>query len=1061
MKPMAYPRMSARRAWLIVAAFAAAPLGGALAAEPVQFNRDVRPLLSDNCFACHGPADQKARLRLDVREDAIKLRRDGSAAIVPGKLRESELIRRILATDADEIMPPPEAHKTLKPEQKTLLARWITEGATYQKHWSFEAPVKTPPHQVKDAGFTIRNPIDSFIADRLRREKLSMSNEADRPTLIRRVAFALTGLPPTIDEVSAYLADTGDKAYENMVDRYIASPRFGEEMARHWLDIARYADTHGLHLDNERQMWAYRDWVIQAFNQNLPFDEFTIAQIAGDLLAAEQRQEQQAKSEIRNPKSEMDLLTATGFIRCGVTTGEGGSINDEWIFRNTVDRTNTVVQTWMGLTAGCAVCHDHKFDPISAKEYYQLYAFFVSAADPALDGNALLTAPSIRLPSEEATKKLAQLDAQIAVKQKELDDAVAKLAYVDPATVEPRPPVSEFETVWFDDDIPAGARINASPGHPTLYVTAENGQVLSGKRALKRKHDGLTQDVIEGVTSIETPLDGNIFVHVFIDPADLPKSVMIQFHTTGWIHRAVWGDYDAIQWGAAGTTQRVHMGALPEVGKWVKLEVAAEKIGLKPGDKITGFAFTQFAGTLYWDKAGFTGKSDPAGDPRRSLLAWWNQHKGKDLPGAPNDIKAIAKAGPDGKHNDDQKKKLRDHYLQHVCLDTQPTLAPLSNELAGLRKQHTDVNNTIPGTFVFRDLPKPRDTFIMLRGDYTQKGEKVEPGTLAILPPLNKEDSNRPANRLDLARWMVSPEHPLTSRVAVNRLWQQFFGTGLVKSSDDFGSQGEMPSHPQLLDWLAIDFREQGWDVKRLVKLMLTSAAFRQESRLTRELHQRDPENRLYARGPRFRLDAEQIRDNVLFVSGLMNHTMGGRGSMPYQPPNIWEPVGFTGSNTRNYQQQKGDALYRRSIYVFLKRTAPPPFMVNFDGPAREAFCVRRERSNSPLQALQLMNDVQHFEAARALAQRMMTQAGRTPEERIAFAYQSVLSRQPHADELVIVRDTFASHLKKYEADAEAAKKVIHNGESKPLADLPAPELAAYTMIANLIFNLDETLNRN
>ncbi len=1020
-------------------------VAGALAAEPVQFNRDIRPLLSDACFACHGPAEQKAKLRLDVRDSAIKGHEDGTAAIAPGKPAESELIRRILSTDADEIMPPPEAHKVLKAEQKSLLKRWIEEGAVYQKHWSFEPPVKAPLPKLDGVKAAIRTPIDSFIVDRLVREKLPIAREADPRTLIRRVSFSLTGLPPTLDEINTFLADKSDKAYENMVDRYLASTRFGEEMARHWLDVARYADTHGLHLDNERQMWAYRDWVIGAFNRNMPFDQFTIEQLAGDML----------------PNATNDQLTATGFLRCNVTTGEGGSINEEWVYRNAVDRTNTTAQTWMGLTYGCASCHDHKFDPISENEYYSLYAFFVSAADPPLDGNALLTAPTVRLPTEETTKRIAEFDGKIAAKQKELDDAASMLAYVDPATLDPRPPASEFESVWFDDDIPAGSRINASPGHPTLYITADNGKVFSGKRALKRTHEGLTQDVVEGVTTMEVPANSRIFVHIYINPADLPKSVMIQFHTSGWIHRAVWGDYDVIPWGAAGTTERVHQGKLPEAGKWVKLEVKAQDIGLAPGQKVTGFAFTQFGGTIYWDKAGFAGTSDPAADPTRSLLAWWTSQKGKDTPGAPGDINAIAKAGPDGKHTPEQAKKLRDYYLQTVCAETKPKLGALFGELTALRNQRQGVEQSIPGTFIFRDLPQPREAFVMLRGDYTKKGDKVEPGTLAILPALQKGDTNRQANRLDLARWLMQPDHPLTSRVTVNRLWQQFYGTGLVKSSDDFGSQGEPPSHPELLDWLAIEFRDSGWNVKHLVRLMVTSATFRQDSRLTRDLYQRDPENRLYARGPRFRLDAEQIRDNSLFVSGLMTHDMGGRGVMPYQPPNIWEPVGFTGSNTRNYQQSKGEALYRRSIYVFLKRTAPPPFMGNFDGPTREAFCSRRERSNSPLQALQLMNDVQHFEAARALAQRMLTEGGQSADERITFAYQVVLSRKPAPEELAIVRDTLAAHLKKYEANVEAAKKVIANGESTPLETLPPPQLAAYTMIGNLILNLDETLNRN
>ena len=1026
-----------------------APLSAVTAAdEPITFNRDIRPIMSDACFACHGPAEQKAKLRLDVRDSAIKPDKDGNAVIVPGKPAESELIRRILSTDVDEVMPPPASHKTLTAAQKSTLSRWIEQGAVYQKHWAFEPPVKAALPKLSATNQSkspIRTPVDAFIAARLEREKLALAAEAPRRTLIRRVAFALTGVPPTLSEIDSFLADQSEKAYENMVDRYLASPRYGQEMARHWLDVARYADTHGLHLDNERQMWAYRDWVINSFNNNKPFDQFTIEQLAGDLL----------------PDATNEQLTATGFIRCNVTTGEGGSISDEWVFRNAVDRTSTTAQVWMGLTAGCAVCHDHKFDPISAREYYSLYAFFVSAADPPLDGNALLTAPTIRLATPQQTTAMDGIDAKIAAKQKELDEAAAALAYVDPVAIEPRPAAAEIETLWFDDDIPQGSRIAGSPGHATQYVTSDSGQVFSGKKALKRTHKELSQDVVEGSPPLEIPASGKIFVHVYIDPLDQPKTLMIQYFKGGWNHRAVWGDIDTIQWGAANTTERLRIGDLPQVGKWVKLEVEAARIGLKPGDQVTGFAFTQFGGTVFWDKSGITGISDPASDPRRSLLAWWKQQTGKDVAGAPSDIKAIAKAGPEKKHTPEQAKKLRDYYLQHVCLDTTPKLKPLFEVIAALQKERAEIDKAMPGTYIFRDLPKPRESFVMIRGDYTQKGEKVEPGTLAVLPPLTKADATKPATRLDLARWLMSPQHPLTSRVIVNRLWQQMYGTGLVKSSDDFGSQGEMPSHPELLDWLAIEFRDSGWNIKQLVRLMVTSATFRQDSKITSDLIERDPDNRLYARGPRFRLDAEQIRDNVLFVSGLINEEMGGRGTQPYQPANIWEPVGFTGSNTRFYKQDTGPALYRRSIYVFLKRTAPPPFMVNFDAPDREAFCSRRERSNSPLQALQLMNDVQHFEAARALAQRMMLEGGKTPQERIAFAYQTILSREPAAEESAIVQQAYEIHLAKYRLNPEAAKKAIHHGESKPHADLPQPELAAYTMIANLLLNLDETLNRN
>jgi hypothetical protein len=536
---------------------------------------------------------------------------------------------------------------------------------------------------------------------------------------------------------------------------------------------------------------------------------------------------------------------------------------------------------------------------------------------------------------------------------------------------------------------------------------------------------------------------------------------MLQYFKGGWLHRAVWGDYDAIDWGARNTTERVLIGPLPEAGQWARLEVETARLGLKTGDQVTGFAMTQFGGTVFWDKIGVAGRSDPAADPRRSLLAWWKQQTGKDTPGVPAELNQVLKDGPDKKPSPEFEKRLRDYYLQNVCLDTRPQLESAAKELAALKQQREDFDKSIPSTFIFRDLDQPRESFVMLRGQYNKPGDKVEPDVPAVLPPLKKHDAQRRANRLDLARWLMSPEHPLTARVTVNRFWQQLFGTGLVKTSYDFGSQGELPSHPELLDWLAVSFRESGWNVKQLIKLMVASATFRQSSRVTPELVQRDPENRLYARGPRFRLDAEPLRDNALFVSGLINLQMGGRGVNPYQPPNIWEPVGFVGSNTANYRQDNGPALYRRGIYVFFKRTAPPPFMTNFDAPNRESFCTRRDRSNTPLQALQLMNDVQQFEAARALAERLLTEGGPAPADRIAYGYRLVLARRPASEEAAIVQALLEKELARYQQDPAAAGKVIRTGESAPKAGLAEPELAAYTLVANLLLNLDETVTRN
>ncbi len=476
---------------------------------------------------------------------------------------------------------------------------------------------------------------------------------------------------------------------------------------------------------------------------------------------------------------------------------------------------------------------------------------------------------------------------------------------------------------------------------------------------------------------------------------------------------------------------------------------------------LTGFATTQFGGTVLWDKIGVSGTSDPANDQQHSFAVWWKQAKGKDTPGLPAELNAVAKAGPDSNPESTLRGQLLAWYLHSVCVETQPQFAELDQQVARLKAEREAIDKSIPSTFVYRDMPKPRESFVMMRGQYDQPGEQVEPGTPAILPPLVKSADASQPNRLDLARWIVAPENPLTARVAVNRIWQQFFGTGLVKTSDDFGTQGESPSHPELLDWLAVHFRETGWDVKELVRMIVTSKTYRQSSRVSKELYTLDPHNRLLARSPRLRLDAEQIRDNALFVSGLINLEIGGVGVKPYQPANIWEPVGFAGSNTRFYKQDSGPALYRRSLYTFYKRTAPPPFMVNFDAPNREQSCTRRERSNTPLQALQLMNDVQHIEAARSLGQRMLTEGGATAESRILFAYQTVLSRNPDAREIGILQAQLDQHLERYSQIPEDAAKLIQQGESKPAAELAAPELAAYTLVANTILNLDETLNRN
>jgi hypothetical protein len=1013
-------------------------------AAPIQFNQDIRPLLADNCFACHGfdANERKARLRLDLPESAYGAARSGKIALVPGDPDGSEVWVRIASSDEDEIMPPPESHKQLTAAQKNLIRRWITEGAKYEQHWAFEPLEPIAPPAIVPAP-EISNPIDLFLSARLQEQGLQLAPEANRETLLRRLSFDLTGLPPLPEELDAFLADHSPQAYERVVDRLLHSPQYGEQMARHWLDVARYADTHGLHLDNERSMWPYRDWVVNAFNRNLPFDQFTIEQLAGDLL----------------PNPTQDQLIATGFNRNNVTTSEGGSIEAEFTFRYAVDRASTTAQTWMGLTAGCAACHDHKFDPISQKEFYSLYAFFHSAADPAMDGNIQLTPPILKLKTPEDEAHLARFADHLAKAEQRIAEALERVEYTDPASLSPPPPAREIENVWADDELPPGWTITAGPGAPPEFITDGPAPPFSGKRAIRRQDNGLAQDVIEaGPAPLELPVGPRLFAHVYLDPENPPKAIMLQYRVDEWRHRAVWGDQDLIEWGAPGTSEKAFQGPLPQTGIWVRLEFDASVVGLKAGDKIRGFALTQHGGTVYWDKIGVDGRVDPASDPSHSFLAWINLHQGKDVRELPEKIRKIFKDTPAADRAPEQTKELQDYFLSRVCLETRSIFDPLQSVAHDLRKERDDFEKNIPATLIWRDLSKPRESFVMERGAYDQPREKVDPGVPAFLPPL--EANGRPS-RLDLARWLVSDEHPLTARVTVNRFWQQFFGAGLVKSSEDFGSQGEPPSHPELLDWLSIHFRESGWDMKGLVRLMVTSAAYRQSSRTSMELLHLDPENRLLARGPRFRLDAEQIRDNALFVSGLLVPQMGGKGVKPYQPPNIWEPVGFVGSNTREYRQDSGPALYRRSLYTFLKRTAPPPFMAAFDAPNREQSCGRRERSNTPLQALQLMNDIQHFEAARALAERILLEGGPATGDRLRFAYRTVLARKPAPEEIAIVESALSEHLARYTADPEAALQVIQSGESKPRPDLPANELAAYTLVASLLLNLDETLTRN
>lgn len=816
-------------------------------------------------------------------------------------------------------------------------------------------------------------------------------------------------------------------------------------MARYWLDVARYGDTHGLHLDNERSIWPYRDWVVGAFNRNLPFDQFTSEQLAGDLL----------------PNPTRDQLIASGFNRCNVTTSEGGAIDEEFQVRYAVDRVETTSATWLGLTMGCAVCHDHKLDPITQKEFFQVFTIFNNIAEKAMDGNALLPPPSVPVPSPEQEKRLEVFNAQRAGLEAKLRTAVASLNYSDPATLTNAPRPEPREIVWVDDDFPAKAVVQFNEGTPTnRWVTASEGQVFSGQRALLRAGKGIHQAFFPECAEPLTIGSGdNLFAHVYLDPQDPPKAVMLQFHVGGnWSRRANWGDADAIGFGRKGTPEKVQMGKLPDVGKWVRLEVDTARLDLRPGTKIAGMAFTLFDGAAWWDKAGQLSVNDPARDPSLSFAVWENfERQFADESTAPEAIKTILKTDP-AKRSDAERASLRDHFLISVYTATNSTLTPLREALKALDEERSKLDKEIPATLVSKELDQPRPAWVLTRGQYDKHGEPVSPGVPSVLPPLPPDERT---NRLTFARWLVSTNHPLTARVTVNRLWQQFFGTGLVKTSEDFGSKGEWPSHPELLDWLATEFTGTGWDVKRFVRMIVTSATYRQDSRVTPKLLEADPENRLLSHGPRHRLDAEVLRDGALFVSGLLNPTMGGRGVRPYQPPGIWEAVAYTTSTTAKYTPDSGDALYRRSLYTFWKRTAPPPSMTLFDAPSREQCMARRERTDTPLQALALMNDPQYFEAARQLGYRMLCHGGDTDAARLDYGFRLVAARPLADNERAVLSETLELQRLRFRANDESARKVIAVGESPVPTDVPLAELAAYTLTANILLNLDEVVTKN
>jgi len=1030
----------------------------------LSYNQDIRAILVENCFGCHGAdsAGRKADLRLDDRDAAVE-----SGAIVPGDPDSSVALDRIFSDDPEEVMPPPAVKKVLSAEQKELLKRWIAEGAEYQPHWSFLPPKRPEVPTVKNPSW-VRNPIDAFILARLEAEGLSPAAEADRRTLARRLALDLTGLPPEPAIVNAFVHDPHPDAYERLVDTLLASLEWGEHRGRYWLDYARYADTHGIHFDNYREMWTYRQWVISAFNRNMPFDQFTILQLAGDLVSDHGPND--------SPEQILDNRIASGFNRCNMTTNEGGIIDEEYLVLYARDRTETTSAVWMGLTTGCAVCHDHKFDPLSQKEFYELSAFFNNTTQAAKDGNIHDTPPILPVPKPEDRPRFVVLEKELPVVKSAVEarkvaakpEFEAFLTSATPAVVAKSLPqdtplvdisfaegegtTTRARLIGKDTELPLtpSTKWQAGPsGAPAILLDGKGGELansgdfehdqpFSVSMWVRVPGNDSSYAIVSRMDEANTHRGWDVWVqgrriamhlvHAYPDNA-LKVVAKNQLKPDTWTLVSV--TYDGS--GKGEGVSIYYDGKLqekPQIGnnKFKKGTIRTE-VPLVIGGRSGGATAhaVGLANLAIWGRALSTGEVE--GVSRAQLIV--------DIVKMPAEKRVKAGA------------KLFDWWL--ATLDepfkaAAAALAKVEGELAEIRKRGTVAH-------VMNEKNEMAKAYILDRGEYDKRKDEVQADTPDILPSFPE---SLPRNRLGLAQWLLLQDHPLTSRVTVNRFWQEVFGTGLVRSSGDFGITGELPSHPELLDWLAVEFRESGWDVKKLFKLIVTSAAYRQTAAATPEKLVKDNANRLLSRGPRFRMDAEMVRDYALAASGLLVKQIGGPSVKPYQPEGVWEAVSM-GGNTKRYQRDKGESLYRRSMYWFWKRSAPPASMDIFNAPSRENCTVKRERTNTPLQALVTLNDPQFVEAARALADRALEIGGETDDARIEFIAERLLARPVTAEELAIVRQSLADLTDWYKAHPDDAKQLIGVGDSKPRAADPV-QLASWSMLTNELMNLDEVL---
>jgi hypothetical protein len=1030
----------------------------------MQYNRDIRPILAEKCFACHGPdsAARKADLRLDQADGAVS-----SGAITPGKPDQSELLKRIRLPDTDEMaMPPAKGHKRLTDSEKSSLERWIAEGAQYQAHWSLLPPQRPEPPSVENTQWS-KNSLDLFVLAGLESRGLTPAPEADLRTLARRAALDITGLPPAVGDVEALVASDDPHAYEHYVDGLLQSDRWGEHRGRYWLDYARYADTHGIHFDNFREIWAYRDWVIDAFNRNLPFDEFTIEQLAGDLL----------------PEATLDQRIASGFHRCNITTNEGGIIDEEYKVLYARDRTETTATVWMGLTAGCAVCHDHKFDPFTQRDFYALSAFFNNTTQPVRDGNVQNTPPIVVVPRREDRLRWKELDSayQVATqnrdqaKQAAREEFKGKLASIKSTAVLQQIP---------NEGLSFHALLADGTGATTTVLAQGRLQIAKGATELNwatgQTAAAALQIGMPNVNSLEFPEEGDWEGDEAFTCAAwvwLPKKkqsgalVARMDDPQGYRGWDLWVENHKVG---------IHLiNKFPDEGRWLKV---VSKKELLPESwhhvAVTYDGSRKASGVkIYFDGLLQNERDEPAtyvkGAVRTTVpLKIGQRHTNGAVIGARlqdvrlyqrevegDEVKQIAegtRAAWLALRGESLAEKESEELIAWFARTLSPRYREAENRLAELEKERQEILKRGTIAHVMTERAEEAEAFILHRGEYDQRRDRVTPDVPQSLPSYPEDF---PRNRLGLARWLLQPGHPLTARVTVNRFWQEVFGVGIVASSGDFGITGQLPSNQDLLDWLAVEFRESGWNVKQFFRLMLTSATYRQSAEVTERKLETDAKNEILSRGPRFRMDAEMIRDFALSASGLLVRDLGGPSVKPYQPDGVWEAVAMRGSNTRDYKQDQGSKLYRRSMYTFWKRSAPPASMDLLNAPNRETCTVRRERTNTPLQALLTLNDPQFIEAARHLAT-MAIHESTSPASRVDIMARRLMSRPLSEAESSIVQTALGDFLQHYAEDPQGAQELLGVGASPLDASVDRIELAAYTMLANQLLNLDEVLNK-